>query len=367
MAEPSCGDVFERAGFERCQPAILQPADIFLDRSGDAIRRRLFTVSDAMGGEYCLRPEFTIPVCRDLISAGSEAARVWYEGPIFRLGRGTANGTNEMLQAGIEIVGGQDALADDVETFALMRTCCGSAMNAATVTFGDLGLFDAVLEAVDLPAHWRGRLRKHFWHADVFALLLRRIGGEVPSVSGEAGQLLGFIRHLGRDAAKAAVHDMLTSSGIKPIGGRTIEEITARFLEKAEDAASDLATPEIVTAIETFLALKAPLDRAPDVLAALAKTHGLALDPAIDAVAKRGDALIMLDAALGAATFAPAFGREIEYYTGFVFEVQGQAGKLAGGGRYDGLMEALGARQAISAVGGAVWPARVQATGSARP
>lgn len=367
MAKPSFGDVFAKAGFDHSDPPILQPADIFLDRSGDAIRRRLFTVSDAMGGEHCLRPEFTIPVCRELISNGQASARVWYEGPIFRLAKGVSGATNETLQAGIEIVGGNNALADDVETFALMHACWSQGQVAGTTTFGDLALFDAVLDAVDLPPQWRERLRKHFWHADVFDGLLRRIGGEVPSVSGEAGQLLGIIRHLDRAAAESAVRDMLSASNVKPIGGRSIEEIIARFLEKADDASADLAAPEIVAALNDFLGLAVPLARAPDAIKAAAKTHGLALDDAIEAVALRGDALVALDASLANAQFAPAFGREIEYYTGFVFEVMGPLGKLAGGGRYDGLMEALGAGAAIPAVGGAVWPARIAAAKEERP
>jgi ATP phosphoribosyltransferase regulatory subunit len=45
----------------------------------------------------------------------------------------------------------------------------------------------------------------------------------------------------------------------------------------------------------------------------------------------------------------------MEYYTGFVFELWSRdaEGKvqIAGGGRYDTLLEALGAKRAISAIG----------------
>src|SRR5512144_2743602 len=92
---------FERAGYVRAAPALLQPAEPFLDLSGEDIRRRMYLTSDAEGHELCLRPDLTIPVARDYLAspqAGS-AAGFCYLGPVFRQ-RGSLAG--EFLQAGIE-------------------------------------------------------------------------------------------------------------------------------------------------------------------------------------------------------------------------------------------------------------------------
>jgi ATP phosphoribosyltransferase regulatory subunit len=56
---------YERAGYAPAAPAMLQPAEPFLDLSGEDIRRRMFLVSDAAGRELCLRPDLTIPVALD--------------------------------------------------------------------------------------------------------------------------------------------------------------------------------------------------------------------------------------------------------------------------------------------------------------
>ena len=58
------GAVFERAGFEQIAPDIIQPADIFLERSGEDIRARTFVFTDPSGAEMCLRPDLTVPACR---------------------------------------------------------------------------------------------------------------------------------------------------------------------------------------------------------------------------------------------------------------------------------------------------------------
>ena len=56
---------FERAGYVRVTPAILQPAEPFLDLSGEDIRKRMYLTTDPQGRELCLRPDLTIPVSRD--------------------------------------------------------------------------------------------------------------------------------------------------------------------------------------------------------------------------------------------------------------------------------------------------------------
>ena len=60
---------FERTGFARAAPAILQPAEPFLDLSGEDIRKRMYLTTDPQGQELCLRPDLTIPVSRDYLAS----------------------------------------------------------------------------------------------------------------------------------------------------------------------------------------------------------------------------------------------------------------------------------------------------------
>src|SRR5215203_7152706 len=77
---------YERAGYARVAPAILQPAEPFLDLSGEDIRRRMYLTTDAGGHEFCLRPDLTIPVARDYLAsrAAGTPAGFCYLGPVFR-------------------------------------------------------------------------------------------------------------------------------------------------------------------------------------------------------------------------------------------------------------------------------------------
>ena len=54
-------------------------------------------------------------------------------------------------------------------------------------------------------------------------------------------------------------------------------------------------------------------------------------------------------------TFSTNFGRDIEYYSGMVFEIYNSSKKeIARGGRYDSLLKSLGSKKNISAVGAAI-------------
>ena len=52
--------------------------------------------------------------------------------------------------------------------------------------------------------------------------------------------------------------------------------------------------------------------------------------------------------------FITNFGRNIEYYTGLVFEIFAGKKEIARGGRYDDLLKSLGAKKNIPAVGAAI-------------
>ncbi len=66
---------FAQAGYARAEPAILQPAEPFLDLSGEDIRKSLYLTTDASGEELCLRPDLTIPVARDYLASDRRASR----------------------------------------------------------------------------------------------------------------------------------------------------------------------------------------------------------------------------------------------------------------------------------------------------
>ena len=119
--------------------------------------------------------------------------------------------------------------------------------------------------------------------------------------------------------------------------------------------------------IERFLKIAGNPDDAAADLRTLCEETGVALGPAIDLMESRTGFLAAQGIDVARMRFSTAFGRGVDYYTGFVFEIHDGAarvsGPLVGGGRYDALLSRLGAKEPIPAVGFAVWIDRLQAIG----
>ena len=99
---------FARAGYERIAPAVIQPAGLFLDVVGEALRARTYVFTDPDGAELCLRPDLTVPTCRlhlERHARGDTPARYCYSGSAFRYQPGSADSAHprEFRQAGIEL------------------------------------------------------------------------------------------------------------------------------------------------------------------------------------------------------------------------------------------------------------------------
>ena len=359
---------YERAGYRRAEPAILQPAEPFLDLSGEDIRRRMYLTNEPSGRELCLRPDLTIPVSRDYLAspAAGEPAGFCYLGPVFRH-RGDAPG--EFLQAGIESFGRRDTAAADAEMLALgLEALAQYGVVAPEIRIGDIGLFTALIEALDLPAAWRRRLSKDFHRAGSLAHDLDRLRLDAAQSGPDYRGLLAALAGSDLRAAHALVTDLLSIAGISTVGGRSVGEIADRFLEQAALGAGARLPKQTQETIERFLKIAGDPDEAVAELRTLAEEAGVALGPAIDLLESRTGFCAAHGIDVSRVHFATEFGRGVDYYTGFVFEIHdAQAripGQLVGGGRYDALLSRLGAKNPIPAVGFAVWIDRLQAVGS---
>ncbi|MFO1125467.1 MAG: ATP phosphoribosyltransferase regulatory subunit [Methylocystis sp.] len=348
---------FAQAGFARCEPRLLQPAHVFLDRSGEDFRGRLYLTSDGSGAEFCLRPEYTIPVCLDYLasSRAGEPAAFAYGGSIFRAPEHGATGDGEFLQAGLESFGREDREAADAEILAAsLEAAAAGGATALQVHIGDAGLVAAFLERLDLPPIWRRRLAAGHARgqriADIFASP-RRNGG--PEQSG----VLAALTKVDPADARRLVEDLLSIAGIAAVGGRSAAEIAERFLDQATLADGAGVSKETRQLAEAFFAIEGAPDFASTAMRRLAGDARVDLSAALDAFDARARAIAARGIALDKMRFSASFARHLDYYTGFVFEARhGDRGEaVIGGGRYDRLFKTLGAASDIPAVGAAIW------------
>jgi ATP phosphoribosyltransferase regulatory subunit len=348
---------FAEAGYIKAEPAILQPAEPFLDLSGEDIRKSLYLTTDARGEELCLRPDLTIPVAREYLASGRAGQPVGfcYLGPVFRYRGGRPS---EFLQAGIESFGRQDRAAADAEMLALaMQATRAAGLMEIEIRTGDVALFNALIDALDLYPVWRRRLIKDFNRKISLEQDLERLTLATGSSRNEYEGVLAALAGSDRKAALALVTDLMSIAGTTNVGGRSVAEIADRFLEQSTLKGGALPR-DALNLIKRFLAIAGDPTEAIPQLRALAADAKLNIAAAIDQLESRVGFMSARGIDVRATRFSTSFGRGLDYYTGFEFELHGRGNgpePLVAGGRYDGLMTQLGSAAPIPAVGFSVW------------
>jgi ATP phosphoribosyltransferase regulatory subunit len=348
---------FAQAGYVRAEPAILQPAEPFLDLSGEDIRKSLYLTTDLTGEELCLRPDLTIPVARDYLAScqAGEPAGFSYLGAVFRY-RGSQ--PSEFLQAGIESFGRQDRAAADAEMLALaLAATAAFGVRDVEIRTGDVALFNALLDALDLYPVWRRRLIKDFNRKISLEQDLERLGIATATTRNEYEGVLAALAGSDRKAALALVTDLMSIAGTTNVGGRTTAEIADRFLEQSTLKGGALPR-DALNVLKRFLSIAGNPDDAVAELRTLAADTRLDISAAIDLFESRVGFMAARGIDVKQTRFSTSFGRGLDYYTGFEFEVHHKGNgvePLVAGGRYDGLMTQLGSQSPIPAVGFSVW------------
>lgn len=344
------------AGYARCEPELLQPAKVFLDLSGEDIRGRLFLTSDALGVEYCLRPEFTIPVCLQWLGSKQAGAPTGfcYLGPVFRQRPGQSP---QFLQAGLESFGRVDHAAADAEILALsLEAAAAAGRGGLHVRTGDAGLFSAMLVSLDLSDAWCRRiLRGHARGQSLDEIVAAPLDRGAQDHSGVLAALSGA----DKAGARALVEDLLSIAGFHSVGGRSAGEIAERFLEQASLRAGGGFPADKLAVLRRFMAIEGDLDHSLEQLRALAQEAGLGLAAPLQDFDDRIGFLAAHGVDLAALKFSASFARNLDYYTGFVFEARDPARPgqrpIIGGGRYDRLIASLNGGSDVPAVGAAIW------------
>src|SRR5690606_8765821 len=111
---------------------------------------------------------------------------------------------------------------------------------------------------------------------------------------------------------------------------------------------------ETVATISAYLATQGPPREACERIATLIGPQAVAMQRALDAFSRRLDLIEDTGIDLHDCLFSAEFGRNLEYYTGFVFQLEvpggGPGSQVAGGGRYDDMLADLGAPERVPAV-----------------
>ena len=296
----------------------------------------MLTFENEDGKLMCLSPDLTVASCIKFLQNKSNS-KIYYSGQAYRRSNNkSADLINDQL--GIEILGSKNQVRDDYE---VINTILNSAKKInckkIKIKVGDVSLFKSLINSLDMPERWKLRLIRHFWRPKYFEELLKRLekNSDIDSVT--------------FDTDRKRFYEMKKIDQKKVIAGRSVSEILKRFDKKIKDPRSFTEGKQIVTIIRSFLNINCKLSQLDKKLIDFSKKNDLKKN-----IFKEFKSIKNLKKLKQDINFISDFGRDIEYYTGIVFEIFSGKKEIARGGRYDDLLKSLGAKKNIPAVGAAI-------------
>lgn len=327
-------DGFIKKGAVPFDTHILQPASLLLNLYGEDIRTRAFTTRDWENGELVLRPDFTVPVALDYLSklkktSKTEQAehRYCYKGTVFRATDGDKIRRKEEGQIGFEIIGAQSPEDAEIEVFSAFYNIFKN--YDVDFVFSDINLLFSAISDLKTSSWRKAFLNRHIWRPARFMELLERFA------------FAGDCQNEMVDEY-AVVHS-------PEIGLRTIKEVQTRMHLLENDAQTPPLAEKEKERIKQLLAIRVSASQAVNALNEL-DFDSPAFGVRLKAFDKCGIDIERL-------TFEACYGQtSMEYYDGFIFggylrnHLNGLP--IITGGRYDALMDALGAEKKVAAMGG---------------
>ncbi len=347
-------------GYRTVDTPVLEPTDIFLRKSGGELASQMYSFVEPGGHQVSLRPEFTSQVIRLFLQQNGSLplpVRWQYAGPVFRYTAGDTGQGRQYTQVGAELIGAGGPAAEA----EVMATACGAltslGLRPLRLVVGDVGAVLGLLRQFSLSeraTHYLlnviGQLRDGEDQLDAVRARAEELG---LFVQGERQGMAALGQHLAAvDATEAST-----------FGARSATEILERLARKLQ--ASD--DPGQLERAMQFTGALARLNGAPQdtVERARSLAASYSLDPApLDTLDACVAALSLHDAKDVEVSVDLGLAGGLAYYTGPLFEVWGGLAsvrpegnrrmngvRLGSGGRYDGLVKALGGSDDVPALG----------------
>lgn len=351
-------------GYRPVETPVLERTELFLRKSGGEMAARLLALVDPGGERVSPRPEFTASVIRAYVEREAELPlplRWQYAGPVFRSDPGAGHPFSQFTQIGAELIGSASPRADAEVVGIACRGLSEAGLRDYRLVVGHVGVLADILEELGLSDRAKvfllgsiGRLRPGAEGVAAVRERAQELGllGQGP---GE-GTMARLAKDMGDEELQALLQGMVQGARPEALGSRTPEEIVSRFVQKVRSADDPRRVEQGMDLLAQLCSVQG--EARPAFREAAKQVQGRGLDPAPVA---RFQALMdfLAKADIPSSKVVVDFGlaRGIAYYTGLVFEIHHPASRgagdvrLGGGGRYDGLVRALGGRGDVPALG----------------
>lgn len=226
--------LFESRGFCEVVTPGIEFLDVFSVRGHGIPVETMVKLSDHKGRLMALRPDSTLPIarlCATRLRGEGLPLRLYYNQPVYSETRTLSGRSDEIMQAGVELIGEPSLRADlEMVTMAVQALeCCPD----FRLELGHIGIFNALADSLGLGEEDREQLRLLIEAKNYPALgdLLDRWGGEAAVLKqlprlfggeevfdraakllgdGAASDVLGYLRSIYQNVQKLGLGDRVS-------------------------------------------------------------------------------------------------------------------------------------------------------------
>ncbi len=282
-------ETFERFGYEPLDTPTLEAIEVLQGKIGQD-EKLLYRFEDHGGRTVGMRYDLTIPLARVVAMHANDLVlpfKRYHMGPVWRADRPQKGRFREFWQCDADIVGTKSVLADAEGVAVYNAVLSGLGFTEYAVRVNHRAVLAALAPYAGLP--------------DESAITLIRAIDKLDKIGADVVKRELAERGIAADAADRVL-DLISVSG-------STDEVLAQLRQRLADIPPAMA--------------------------------------ALDDLAQLFAYAAAMGVPEGKAVLFPALARGLDYYTGPVYETyvpEGGVGSLGGGGRYDGLIGALGGR-----------------------
>ncbi len=161
-AENTICDVFLKAGYREVRTPELEFYDVFCIDSEPIRQEQMYKLTDKRGRLLALRPDNTMPIARMAASKLRNSPlplRLFYNQPCYRISD-IRGGSNQIHQAGIELIGASGVKAD-IEVLVLAMKSLSECLDDFRFELGYSGVFKALVAGLPIDDGKRETLREY--------------------------------------------------------------------------------------------------------------------------------------------------------------------------------------------------------------
>ena len=363
-ATNSVSAVFADYGYIPVDVPLLEYTELFLINSGERVATSLYSFNEPGGRNVSLRPEFTASIARHFLETNHFdhlPFKAYYAGPVFRF-QNYNDSLRQFTQLGVELIGDGTPKADSALVELALTALASLGTDETVLTIGHVGIINSIYDQLTLPPRLKsylvnslGSLKQqtidyHDLKEGAFKLLEPNDSGQIssPKLSKQV---------LSNQDIRAVFGELYDELGEGYLCGRNFNDISTNYLIKLTDVANTKNLDKALDLTKGIADLKGKPGTIAQKLTAFLKEYNLTND-CIDQLERLEDELRGIKTKGSPITIDLAMVRDQQYYSGMIFDVylseKDKESPVGGGGRYDGLLTALGSSQSFPACGFAI-------------